>query len=342
MQPSAFDVMSNGKKTISIDLKRKEGVDVMKKLCSKSDVLLDTYRPGVLEKLGLGPDVLLKENPRLIYARLTGYGQKSVLKDKGGHDINYVAMSGVLSLLGNKTQRPMPPLNLLADFAGGSVMCALGIVLALFERTKSGKGQIIDASMTESLAYIASWMFKSRDLPIWSGEPGTNVLDGGFHFYNTYKTKDGKYMAVGSMEAPFYSDLLKGLELSEAEYGQFSEIDKSTQKFEQVFLQKTQEEWRQIFEKLDACVTPVLDFDSIDKYEYYESTNTFKRDSNNRIVPGPAPRLSNTPGESVGHKPTPVPGQDTIPILQELGYSKSDIDDLIKNGYVYAHNKSHL
>ncbi|XP_064292169.1 alpha-methylacyl-CoA racemase isoform X2 [Plodia interpunctella] len=209
IQPSPFDVMSNGKRMISVNLKSSEGISIVKKMCCNSDVFLDTFRPGVLEKIGLGPDILLNENPRLIYARLTGYGQDGYLKDKAGHDINYVAMSGILSLLRSKDRAPSPPLNLLADFAGGGVLCSLGIILALFERTKSGKGQIVDASMTDGLAYISSWIFRSRKLPIWSGEPGTNALDGGMPFYKTYKTKDNKFMAVGALEPQFYSEFLK-------------------------------------------------------------------------------------------------------------------------------------
>ncbi|KAM3964743.1 alpha-methylacyl-CoA racemase [Aphomia sociella] len=336
IEPSPFDVMSNGKKMISVDLKTKEGVGIVKKLCASSDVLLDTFRPGVLEKLGLGPNTLLKDNSRLIYARLTGFGQNGYFKNKGGHDINYTAMSGVLSLLGNKEHDPRPPLNLLADFAGGSVMCALGILIALFERTKSGKGQVVDASMTEGVSYIATWLFKSRNLPIWSGDPGTNTLDGGVPFYRTYKTKDNKFMAVGALEPKFYTNFLKGLGVSEDDYGQLHDIQRNTKKFEEVFIQKTQNEWCQIFDNLDACVTPVVDFDTIDNEKYYTSNNVYKRDDTNVIVPNPAPRLSNTPGMSVGLKPLPQPGEHTIEILKELGYDKYLIDEYIKQGYVYA------
>ncbi|XP_013182862.2 alpha-methylacyl-CoA racemase [Amyelois transitella] len=341
MQPSPFDVMSNGKRMISIDLKREEGITIVKNMCSKSDVFLDTFRPGVLEKIGLGPNELLMANPRLIYARLTGYGQNGYLKDKAGHDINYVAMSGILSLLRSRDRVPSPPINLLADFAGGSVLCTLGIVLALFERTISGKGQIIDANMTEGVAYIASWLFRSRNLPIWSGEPGTNVLDGGVPFYKTYRTKDNKFMAVGALEPQFYSEFLKGLKLSEDEYGQ-SDLEKCSKKFEELFLQKTQDEWCCIFDQLDACVTPVLEFDSVDRQKYYAQRNFFNRNSNNCIVPDPVPKFSKTPGKSVGTKPLPKPGQDTVDILRELGYDKMYINELIKKGLVYSSKKCNL
>ncbi|XP_028175658.1 alpha-methylacyl-CoA racemase [Ostrinia furnacalis] len=338
--PAPFDVLSNGKKVISVDLKCKQGLDIVNKLCASSDVLIDTFRPGVLEKLGLGPESLLKKNPRLIYARLTGYGQTGPYKDKAGHDINYVAMSGILSLLGRNGQPPMPPINLLADFAGGSLTCTLGIILALFERTKSGKGQVIDCGMTEGLAYLSTWLFKARDR-LLQGEPGTNLLDGGFPFYSTYKTKDGKFMAVGALEPQFYANLLEGLQLSADKYPQ-ADVEECRKKFEEIFKSKTQEEWCKIFENLDACVTPVLAIDSIDDHEYHKNKNTFFRDSENKILPEPSPTLSRTPGVSVGKEPLPPQGQHTVQILKELGYSDKIIQDFLNKGYVYAHEKSKL
>lgn len=342
MNPNPFEVMANGKKIININLKDSEGLNILKKLCANSDVILDTYRPGVMEKLGLSPEDLSKRNPRLIYARLTGYGQDGSYKNKAGHDINYVAMSGILSLLGKNQEPPRPPLNLISDFAGGSVMCTLGIVLALFERTKSGKGQIIDASMTEGAAYVGTWLFKSRILPIWIGEPGTNALDGGLAYYGTYKTKDGKFMAVGALEPQFYSNLMKGLGLSEKEYPQIGGYFDVKRKFQEVFLSKTQEEWCEIFDKLDACVTPVVDLDVVDKHKYRSSDKSFYRDADGLVIPEPAPKLSKTPGVSTGKLSPPEPGQHTIEILKELGYSKRDIESLIKNGSVYVKPKSNL
>ncbi|CAH0603000.1 unnamed protein product [Chrysodeixis includens] len=342
MDPNPFDVMSNGKRMISVNLKSKEGVNVVKDLCSASDVVIDTFRPGVMEKLGLGPELLIKQNPRLIYARLTGYGQNGFYKNKAGHDINYVGMSGVLSLLGRNKQPPNPPLNILSDFAGGGVLCALGIAMALFERTQSGKGQVIDTSMTEGAAYIGKWLFKSRNLPIWGGEPGTNALDGGLACYQTYKTKDNKFMAVGALEPQFYSSFLKGLELSEDDYSQVGNTEQSKQKFQEIFLTKTQDEWCQIFQNLDACVTPVLELDSVDTHKYRASDSSYHRDANNMVVPEPAPRLVRTPGVSTAHKPLPEPGQHTIEILMELGYKKADIEELIKKDHVYAKRKSNL
>lgn len=342
IEPPPFDIMSNGKRLLSVNLKTKEGVDVVKKLCLASDVLLDTFRPGVMEKMRLGPEELLKKNSHLIYARLTGYGQNSFCKSMAGHDINYVAMSGILSLLSKDNHPPTPPVNLLADFAGGSLLCALGIVLALFERTKSGKGQVIDNSMTEGVSYIATWLFKSRNLPIWMGKAGNNILDGGYAYYYTYETKDGKFMAVGAIEPQFYSNLIKGLNLDETEYPQIGDAEKCKKKFQEVFLTRTQEEWCELFENIDACVTPVLEFDNVDKYKYYSSGTSYFRDNDNLIVPTPAPKLTRTPGISVSKNSLPKPGQHTVEILKELGYSKTEINNLITNGHVYAYKKASL
>lgn len=342
IEPFPFEVFSNGKKAISVDMKTNEGIEIIKKICESSDVLLDTFRPGVMEKLGLGPDLLTKTNPRLIYARLSGYGQNGPYKNKAGHDINYVAMSGVLSMLSKNSEPPVPPINLLADFAGGSMLCSLGIILALYERTISKKGQIIDSGMTDGLAYISSWLFRSRFLPIWTGEPGTNLLDGGSAAYGSYKTKDGKFMAVGALEPQFYSNLLKGLQLSEEIYRQFGNNEECKKKFQETFLTKTQEEWCQVFDNLDACVTPVLDINTLEKHEYYQIKKSITRDSNDMMVPEPQPKLSRTPGRSVSQEPPTLPGQHTIEILTELGYSKKQIDELQRKGCVHANQKSNL
>lgn len=336
INPSPFDVMSNGKKMISVNMKSPEGLDVVKKLCLKADVLLDTFRPGVLEKLGLGPEILMKENKGLIYARLSGYGQDGYYKDKGGHDINYVAISGLLSLLKRNKETPFPSLNILADFAGGSFSCVIGILLALLEKSKSGNGQVIDVSLTEGVSYLGSWLFKSRELPIWIGEPGTNVLDGGMPFYNTYETKDGKYMAVGALEPQFYSEFIKGLEIDENEYSQMGDIEKNREKFTELFLSKTQKEWSEIFDKLDACVTPVLDLTTAYLHESNKSRNSFLINKDNIPVPQPSPKLSHTPGISVEMQSLPQAGEHTLEVLQELGYTSNYIQQLIKNKHVVA------
>lgn len=334
--------MSNGKRMISVNMKSKEGIEIVQKLCLSADVLLDTFRPGVMEKLGLGPEQMMKGNKKLIYARLTGYGQSGIYKDKGGHDINYTAMSGILSLLRKGNNPPVPPLNFTADFAGGSVACAFGIVLALYARTSTGAGQVVDASMAEGAAYVGTWLFKSRNLPIWASEHGSNILDGGSPFYSTYKTKDNKFMAVGALEPQFYDNFLKGLQLSTDEYSQFSDPELMRKKFEELFLTKTQQEWSQIFDNLDACVTPVLELDQLADNKCTKSRGSFYQNEEDLPVPEPAPRLSGTPGVSTGRLPLPQPGEHTIQILQELKYNKKQIQSFINNGTVYAKVNANL
>lgn len=205
-----MDCLSNGKKSISLDIRTSKGASILKSLCKQSDVLIEPFRRGVMEKLNLGPDVLLKDNPRLIYARLTGYGQSGPLSNRVGHDINYVAYSGLLSLLGREDEKPSPPINLIADFGGGGLTCAFGILLALQERNSSGLGQVVDSSMVNGAAYLGSWLYRSQNLPVWGKSKGNNWLDTGAHFYEVYQTKDGKYMSVGAIEPQFYQQLIDG------------------------------------------------------------------------------------------------------------------------------------
>ncbi|PIK62166.1 putative alpha-methylacyl-CoA racemase isoform X1 [Apostichopus japonicus] len=212
-QLMAVDRLCRGKQSIALNWKQPEGLGVLKKLCVSADVLIEPFRPGVMEKMGLGPESIMKENPGLIYARMTGFGQSGPFSKMAGHDINYIATSGVLSQFGRKGETPHAPINLMGDFAGGGMVCALGICMALFERSRSGKGQIIDANMVEGSAYVAAWTFMARDIGVLGDEKGANLLDGGAYFYDTYRTLDGKYMAVGALEPQFYAKLLEGLKI---------------------------------------------------------------------------------------------------------------------------------
>lgn len=339
-----IDRLSRGKQSVVVDLKRKEGADIVKRLCQTADVLLEPYRPGIMEKLGLGPEILMKENPRLVYARLTGFAQSGSLSTKAGHDINYIAISGLLSMLGRKDERPYPPLNLLADFAGGGLICALGIVLALLERQTSGKGQIVDANMVHGSAYIGSWMWTSQDLPgVWGQPRGENTLDGGAAFYDVYETQDGKFMAVGAIEPQFFRGLLQGLNIDASEVSQFGDQAEMRKKFQEVFRTRTRDEWAQIFSQLDACVQPVLDREEAPALPDNISSKSFLRNPvTNRPEPAPAPRLSRTPGAGEV-LPCPGMGQDTASVLLELGLSNDDIGRLLKDGIVVdSQNKSKL
>ncbi|NP_001167512.1 alpha-methylacyl-CoA racemase L homeolog isoform X1 [Xenopus laevis] len=341
---TTMDTLARGKRSIAVNLKSPEGISLLKKLCKKSDVLIEPFRHGVMENLGLGPDIMLQENPQLIYARLTGFGQSGKYAKAAGHDINYVSISGLLSKLGDKNS-PTPPLNLLADFAGGGLTCALGIVMSLFERTKSGKGQVIDCSMVEGAAYLGSFVWKSQKLGLWSNSPGENMLDGGSPFYSTYKTADGKFMAVGAIETQFYAELLKGLELDASELPHqmsFSDWPEMKKIFAQKFREKTQAEWGRIFDGTDACVTPVLCFDDVALHQHNEERGSFICDDQGELSPRPSPVLSRTPAAPTSSR-DPLVGEHTHEILAEYGFSEREISDLQTCGAVARNKpKAHL
>lgn len=332
----ASDTLARGKRSIALDLKSLGGVSVLKKLCKRSDVLIEPFRHGVMENLGLGPDVLMKENPRLIYARLTGYGQSGKFARSAGHDLNYVSLSGLLSKLGKKDEAPTFPLNLLADFAGGSYICALGIVMSLFERTKSGQGQVIDSSMVEGAAYLGSFVYKTQNAGLWSQPRGENLLDGGAPFYSTYITSDGKYMAVGAIEPQFYTELLKGLDLDPSDLpGQMSytEWPKLKKMFIGRFLEKTQAQWCEVFDGTDACVTPVLTFDNVAAHPHNKERGSFVCNDEGEVSPRPAPVLSRTPAvPAMGRDP--LVGEHTYEVLSENGFSAKEISDLQVSGAI--------
>ncbi|KAF9106785.1 hypothetical protein BGX29_008503 [Mortierella sp. GBA35] len=315
-----LDVLAHNKRSIALNLKSPAGIETLIRLCEKADVVIEPFRPGVMERLGLGPDVLLKRNPRLIYARMTGFGQEGHYAKMAGHDINYLAISGVLSTLGKHDEKPAFPINLLADFAGGGLMCALGVLLALQERTKSGKGQVVDAAMIDGVNYLGSFVYNMNKAgALFQTPPGTGQLDGGAPFYDTYKTKDGLFMAVGAIEVQFYKLLLKGLELDEEKDQLPEQMDskgwpRMKELFTKIFLSKTQAEWVKVFDLTDACVTPVLDYYSMP-------------------TPAPAPRLLRTPARPVVSKEDSdvfleVGGQSKD-ILAEAGFSEEEIRGLV-------------
>ncbi|XP_032966247.1 alpha-methylacyl-CoA racemase [Rhinolophus ferrumequinum] len=322
--------LSRGKRSLVVDLKRPRGVTVVRRLCARADVVLEPFRRGVMEKLQLGPQILLKENPKLIYARLSGFGHSGSFSTVAGHDINYLALSGVLSKLGRSGENPYAPLNLLADFGGGGLMCALGIMMALFERTRSGKGQVIDASMVEGTAYLCSFLWKTQKTGLWEQPRGENLLDGGAPFYTTYRTADGEFMAVGALEPQFYEMLIKGLGLKSDELpSQMSMSDwpQMKKKFADIFAKKTKAEWCQIFDGTDACVTPVLTFEEVAHHGHNKERGSFITDGEQAVSPRPAPLLSNTP--AIPSKRDPFVGEHTEEILKEFGVSQEEIDQLI-------------
>ncbi|KAJ9577234.1 hypothetical protein L9F63_006208, partial [Diploptera punctata] len=323
-----LDCLANGKKSLALNVKHPKGAEVLRRLCKQSDVLIEPFRRGVMEKLGLGPEVLMKDNPKLIYARLTGYGQYGQYSKMAGHDINYTAVSGLLSLLGRKNGKPTPPINIAADFGGGGLMCALGIVMALFERHTSGLGQIVDSNMVEGTAYLSSWLFRSQKEAYWGNPRGENILDTGAHFYDTYETKDGKYMAVGALEPQFYSLLLKGLGFTEEEAPHMECFEQSKKLFTERFKEKTQKQWCDIFDGTDACVTPVLSIEDAAKHLHNAERQTFVTSADNIIAPTAAPRLSRTPPITKATEIKEECGQHTIEILRSMKYNMEEIKQL--------------
>lgn len=337
-----LDCLGNGKQSIALNLKNPKSIEIVKSLCKVSDVLLEPFRKGVMEKLNLGPDILLKENPRLIYARLTGYGQSGAYSERAGHDINYLSLTGLLSLFGRSDDKPIFPVNLAADFGGGGLTCAFGIVLALLERMKSGRGQVIDSNMVQGTGYLGSWLYRSQNLPIWGKERGKNFLDSGAHFYEVYETKDNKYMAVGALEIQFYNNLLVGLGLNEDDAPHLESFEKNKELFTKIFKTKTQKEWCDVFENVDACVTPVLSLEEAYSNKHNRDRESFVKTKYNEIIPKPAPLLSHTPGESSGLRRAPNCGENTRDVLRMLNYSDDSINEMERDGIVECYNVSKL
>ena len=332
--PMPKNPLDRGKRSMRVDLKSEDGVAILKKMIPDADVLVEPFRPGVMEKLGLGPEEALALNPRLIFARLTGWGQKGPYAGMAGHDINYIALSGALSLFRQKGEKPLPPCNLLGDFAGGGMLCAMGILLALIERNRSAKGQVIDAAMLDGAANLAVLFYGLYAHKVLSLDIGTNMLDTGAPFYQTYATADGKFMSVGAIETKFYRELLEGLGLdpstlpAQHDAGKWPEMIET---FAGIFKTKTRAEWAAIFDGTDACVAPVLDLDEVEQHPH-NSTRQLLIDIDDVSQPAPAPRLSRTPGEA--EKFAQSRGAETKEVLKEKGYTTEEIESFYENGVV--------
>jgi alpha-methylacyl-CoA racemase len=329
-----FETLLRGRRSAAVDLKSAEGRDVVLAMLALADVLLEGFRPGVMERLGLGPDAALARNPRLVYGRMTGYGQDGPLAAAAGHDITYIALTGVLGAIGPAGGRPVPPLNLIGDFGGGGMLLAFGVLAALNERQRSGRGQVVDAAMVEGAAYLASMVYSRVAAGSWREERGANALDGGAPWYDTYATRDGQYMAVGAIEGRFYAELLDRLGLANA--GLPDQHDRARwpvlrAKFAEAFAGRARAEWEQVFAGSDACVVPVLSWSEAPRHPHNAVRGVFiERDGVPQ--PAPAPRFSRTPPQ-VGAPPRPV-GADTRAVLVDYGLSETRIDDLIARGIV--------
>lgn len=319
------DFLARGKKSVGINLKDPRGVDTLLRLLDRTDVVIEPFRPGVMEKLGLGPDVVRGRNPRIVYARLTGWGQDGPYAQMAGHDINYIAVSGALSCMGRKGEKPLAPVNLFGDFAGGGMLCALGIVMALYERTRSDEGQAIDAAMVDGAAHLSSFIFGLRAGGQWADERGTNLLDSGAPFYDTYETADAQYMSVGAIEPTFYVRLLQGLGLDPKSLPHQLDREawpKTAARFTEIFRTKTRGEWMKVFDGTDACVAPVLGLGEVDGHPHNQARKTFAPGVQGASAPQPGPRLSRTPGKAGTE--APLPGADCAAVFAEIGIDTAE------------------
>jgi alpha-methylacyl-CoA racemase len=329
------DVLNRGRRSVAVDLKVPEGVEAVLRLVASADALIEGFRPRVTERLGLGPDVCLERSPRLVYGRMTGWGQDGPYASAAGHDINYIALAGALAHIGRAGAPPTPPLNLVGDFGGGGLLLAFGIACGLFETSRSGQGQVVDAAMIDGAANLMAMFWGFRAMGIWSPERGTNLLDTGAHFYDVYECADGGFVSIGSIEPQFYAELLKrtGLDGDPELAGQ---MDRSTwpalkAKLAEVFRSRTRDEWCDEMEATDVCFAPVLSMDEAASHPHNVARGTFEtRDG--VVQPAPAPRFSRTAPE-LGRPPA-FPGQHTDEVLADWGFAEDEVAALRAAGAV--------
>jgi alpha-methylacyl-CoA racemase len=329
-----YAVHTRNRRSIAVDLRRPEAAEIVLRLVATADGLIDPFRPGVVERLGIGPEPCLKRNPKLVYGRITGWGQEGPLADKAGHDINYIALAGVLGAIGRQGETPVPPLNLVADYGGGGMLLAVGMLAGLIESMKSGRGQVVDAAMVDGAALLLGMITGLRGAGLWGDERGTNLLDSGAHFYEVYETRDGKHVAVGAIESQFYANLIQKLGLADEALP--AQMDRTSwpamkARFAAIFKTKTRDEWCAITGDDDTCVAPVLSIDEAPVHPHALARAGFI-DVDGVVQPAPAPRFSRTPSDV----PTiaPKPGAHTDDLLAEAKFSADDIAALRAAGVV--------
>ncbi|MEM7543107.1 MAG: CaiB/BaiF CoA-transferase family protein [Pseudomonadota bacterium] len=327
------DVRRRGRPSIAVDLKNPNGIETILKMVDKADVLIDPMRPGVMERLGLGPDVCLARNKAIVYARMTGWGQDGPLASVAGHDINYIALSGVLNAIGPR-ERPVPPLNVVGDMGGGAMFLALGVLSAVFEARNSGHGQVVDVSMAEGSAYLALGTFGQVGVDFWTESREDNFIDGGAPYYRCYETKDGKFVSIGSVEAKFYSILLEKLELDANDLPEQNDRQAwpmLRDLFASKFKEKTRDEWCAIMGDTDICFAPVLSFREAPEHPHAQARGSFVEIDGIK-QPAPAPRFERTPAMVKGGVPSY--GQDTEEVLAKWGFSADHIEQLSRTGAI--------
>jgi alpha-methylacyl-CoA racemase len=332
---SHWDLLNRSRVSVGIDLKHPEAIELVLDLAEQADGLIEGFRPGVAERLGLGPDDCWARNRALVYGRMTGWGQDGPMASMAGHDIDYIAIGGALWPLGRAGSPPVPPLNLVGDFGGGGMLLAFGMVSALLEASRSGEGQVVDAAMVDGAASLMTMIHSFHEFGMWNEQRGSNLLDSGAPFYDAYETSDGKYFAVGGLESKFYAQLLEGMGLADdPDFAMDGQNDKRRwpawkERFTAIFLTKTRDEWTAIFDGTDACAVPVLSPWEAHLHPHNQARSTFV-EVDGRVQPAPAPRFSRTP--SVISKPPSHPGEDTVSGLVEWGIDEGTVAKLRETG----------
>ncbi|MGO9027280.1 MAG: CaiB/BaiF CoA transferase family protein [Acidimicrobiales bacterium] len=328
------DLMNRGRRSVAVDLKHPDGVELVLRLAGEAEGLMEGFRPGVAERLGLGPDVCLARNPALVYGRMTGWGQDGPMALAAGHDVDYIALAGALEPIGRAGERPLPPLNLIGDFGGGGMLLAFGMVSAILSAQRTGEGQVVDAAMVDGAAALMTMTYTLRAAGIWRDERGTNLLDTGAHFYEVYETSDGGFVGVGAIEPQFYAELIDGLGLAGEELP--GQMDRQAwpamkERFAAVFATRTRDEWESVFEGTDACVAPVLSPAEAPSHPHNVHRGTFT-DVAGVVQPAPAPHFQGTPGAI--RRPPPNPGQHADEALADWGLDDGEIAKLRETGAI--------
>jgi alpha-methylacyl-CoA racemase len=328
------DLMNRGRRSVAVDLKHPEGVELVVGLAGTADGFMEGFRPGVAERLGLGPEECLARNPKLVYGRMTGWGQDGPMANTAGHDIDYISLAGALEPMGRAGQRPYPPLNLVGDFGGGGMLLAFGMLAAILHARATGEGQVVDAAMVDGAASLMAMTYTLRASGIWKDERGTNLLDTGAHFYEVYETSDGGYFSVGAIEPQFYAELIRLMGLADTDMPGQNDRDQwpaMKERFAAVFASKTRKEWEEVFDGSDACAAPVLSPAEAPHHPHNQFRGTFTEVAG-VVQPSPSPRFGRTPGSI--RRPPPNPGQYGDEALADWGLDDGAIDSLRKSGAI--------
>jgi alpha-methylacyl-CoA racemase len=328
------DLMNRGRRSVAVNLKNPEGVELLVGLAETADGLMEGFRPGVAERLGLGPEVCLARNPKLVYGRMTGWGQEGPMANTAGHDIDYISLAGALEPMGRAGERPYPPLNLVGDFGGGGMLLAFGMLAAILHARATGEGQVVDAAMVDGAASLMAMTYTLRATGIWNDERGTNLLDTGAHFYEVYETSDGGFISVGAIEPQFYAELIALMGLADTDMPGQNDRDQwpaMKERFAAVFATKTRREWEEVFEGSDACAAPVLSPAEAPGHPHNQFRGTFTEVAG-VVQPAPSPRFGRTPGSI--RRPPPNPGQHGDEALADWGLDDGAVDRLRKAGAI--------